>query len=98
MTGLNRAAVVIAVLAAGVLTVARTGEGGVMNSGMVRVSRSVAHGAERTVHRISDAFARFFEDEEVRVRADVDVRVRTSQGSGQQAGGDFTWSGGGRHR
>ena len=56
MTGLNRAAVVSAVLVAGVLTVARTGEGG--NSGMVRVSRSVAHGAERTVRRISDAFAR----------------------------------------
>ena len=93
MTGLNRAAVVIAVFAAGVLTVARTGEGGDTSSGMVRVSRSVAHGAERTVHRISDAFARFFEDEEVRVRADVDVRVRTSRGSGPQAGGDFTWSG-----
>jgi hypothetical protein len=93
MTGLNRAAVVIAVLVAGVLTIARTGEGGVMSSGMVRVSRSVAHGAERTVNRITGAFVRFFEDEDVREVANVDVRVRTREGSAQQAGGDFTWRG-----
>ena len=73
MTGLNRAAVVSAVLVAGVLTIARTGEGGVMSSGMVRVSRSVAHGAERTVNRITDAFARLFDDEDVREVANVAV-------------------------
>ncbi len=96
MRGLNRTAVVVAIMAAGVFTLAQARDGGAINRGamtrgLVETSRSVAHGAERIVTRISGAIARFFDGDEVR-SADASVRVRVREQADQQAG-DFTWRG-----
>lgn len=91
MTGLNRTAVVVAIMAAGVFTLTQARDGGAMSRGLVVASRSVTHGAERVVHRISDAVARFFDGDEVR-SADVKAKMRVRE-HGDQQDGDFTWHG-----
>ena len=91
MKGVNRMAAVVAIVAAGVLTISQARSGHSTSSGLIDVSREVAHKAERVVMAISHAVAGLFKGEDAgSARASVEVRVRES---GAQQVGDFTWSG-----
>ena len=90
MKGVNRMAAVVAIVAAGVLTIAQARSGNAMSGGLIDGSRAVAHKAERVVMAISQRVAGLFGDEAEHARVNVDVRVR--HGGAQQVG-DFTWHG-----
>ena len=91
MKGVNRMAAVVAIVAAGVLTIANARSGDAMSSGLIGGSREVAHKAERIVMAISHAATGLFQGEEAgSARVNDEDRVRES---GAQQVGDFTWRG-----